>query len=98
VHPTVTATFIRLRPIPFAKFTMKRGAERQLTRDEFEDGDVEPEARLADPDEKSLAHLSQHIIVNVRYRFQKSSRRNFENQSVRDYLLQYLSEFLISKK
>lgn len=76
---------------------MKRGAERQLTRDEFEDGDVEPEARLADPDEKPITHLSQHI-VNVRYRFQKSSRRNFENQSVRDYLLQYLSGFLITKK
>jgi len=35
---------------------MKRGAERQLTKDEFEDGDVEPEARLADPDEKQLTH------------------------------------------
>lgn len=30
---------------------MKRGAERQLTKDEFEDGDVEPasEVRLVDP-------------------------------------------------
>ena len=30
---------------------MKRGAERQLTQDDFEDGNVEPEARLADPDD-----------------------------------------------
>lgn len=52
---TVTATFIRLQTYTL---TMKRGAERQLTRDEFEDGDVEREVRLAIPDEKRLTHLS----------------------------------------
>ena len=40
-----------LRPIPLTNFTMKRGAERQLTKDEFEEGNVEPEARLPDPDD-----------------------------------------------
>ena len=33
---------------PLTNFAMKRGAERQLTK---EDGDVEPEARLADLDD-----------------------------------------------
>lgn len=67
---------------------MKRGAERQLTKDEFEDGNVEPEARLVDPDDTHAVSLISLHIVNVGYRFQKGSRRNFENQSVRDYLLQ----------
>ena len=67
---------------------MKRGAERQLTKDEYEDG-VEPEARLADPDDTlRFTHLPQHYIVNVGHRFQKSCRRNFENQNVRNYSLQ----------
>ena len=35
---------------------MKRGAERQLTKDEFEDGNIEPEARLADPDDTHTVH------------------------------------------
>lgn len=37
---------------------MKRGAERQLTKDEFEDGDVEPEARLVDPVDTTWFHSS----------------------------------------
>lgn len=67
---------------PLTNFAMKRGAERQLTKD---DGDFEPEARLADLD-NTYGSLIHHI-ANLGYRFQKSSRRNFENQNVRDYLL-----------
>lgn len=51
---------------------MKRGAETQLTKDEFEDGNVEPEARLADPDDTHTVSLI-FLIVNVGYRFQKGS-------------------------
>jgi hypothetical protein len=46
---------------------MKRGAERQLIKDEFEefeDGHIEPEARLTDPDDThgSLIFHSQRRI------------------------------------
>jgi len=37
---------------------MKRGAESQLTKEEIEEGYVEPEARLSDPDDSWLIHLS----------------------------------------
>jgi NUP50 (Nucleoporin 50 kDa) len=37
---------------------MKRGAESQLTKDEFEDGNVELEARLVDPVDTTRFHSS----------------------------------------
>jgi hypothetical protein len=54
------------RPIPLTNFAMKRGAERQMTKEDFKDGDVQPEARLADPDDIFGSLIPQHHILKSR--------------------------------
>ena len=52
LHTTTSNLLI----IPLTNFVMKRGAETQLTKAEFEDGNVEPEARLVDPVDTTRFH------------------------------------------